>query len=227
MFTTIPNHTTIHIEKNMKTLATVLLLLLVNIAADAQNLDGTWKGTMSGPNGDFQLTFTFKVVGDSFSGDVSSQMGSIPLENGKIHGNEFSYDINFNGQVFSRTGVVDGDTVRITGSRRPEPMVLHRVKEESKIDGTWKTKVQGPQGDMELYFTFKVDGDTLTGSDSSAMGSIPLTNGIVHGSEFSFDIDMQGMKISHTCTYMVSDSIDMKANIMDQLMDFKLSRVAQ
>lgn len=210
----------------MRTLAAVLVILLVSIAADAQHLDGTWKGTMNGPNGDVELTFTFKVVGDSLSGDVSSQMGSIPLENGTIHGSEFSYDINFNGQVFSRKGVVDGDTVRITGSRRPEPMILHRVNEKSKIDGTWKTKVQGPQGEMELYFTFKVDRDTLTGSDSSAMGSIPLTKGVVHGNEFSFDIDMQGMKISHTCTYMVSDSIAMKANIMDQLMDFKLSRVA-
>jgi hypothetical protein len=210
----------------MKTLAAILLMLLVGIPADAQKLDGTWKGTMSGPNGDFELTFTFKVVGDSLSGDVTSQMGSIPLENGKIHGNEFSYDISFNGRVFSNTGVLDGDVVKIAGSRRPEPMVLHRVKEESKIDGTWKTRIQGPQGEMELYFTFKVDGDTLTGSDSSAMGSIPLTKGIVHGNDFSFDIDMQGMKISHSCTYMVSDSIDMKANIMDQLMDFKLSRVA-
>lgn len=210
----------------MKTLTAVFLLLLSSVAADAQKLDGIWKGTRSGPNGDFELTFTFRTSGDSLGGEVSSQMGSIPLENGKIHGNQFSYDISFNGQTFSSTGVIDGDVVKITGSRRPEPMVLHRVKEESKIDGTWKTKVQGPQGEMELYFTFKVDGETLTGSDSSAMGTIPLTNGIVHGNDFSFDIDMQGMKISHACTYMVSDSIDMKANIMDQLMDFTLSRVA-
>jgi hypothetical protein len=209
----------------MKTFAVSVMILLGIMAANAQNLDGVWKGTMSGPNGDFELTFTFKVAGDSLTGDVVSQMGSIPLENGKIHGNKFSYDISFNGQTFSSTGVIDSDVVKITGSRRPEPMVLHRVIEAPKIDGMWKTKVQGPQGEMELFFTFKVNGDSLTGSDSSAMGSIPLTNGIVHGKDFSFDINMQEMKISHTCSYMESDSIDMKANIMDQVMDFKLSRV--
>jgi len=209
----------------MKTFTAVLLLLLVSLAAEAQKLDGIWKGTRNGPNGDFELTFTFKVMGDSLGGDVTSQMGTIPLENGKIHGNQFSYDISFNGQSFSNTGVLDGDVVKITGSRRPEPMILHRVKDESKINGAWLTKVQGPQGDMELTFTFKVDGNTLTGTDSSAMGSIPLTNGVVQGNEFSFDIEMQEMKISHKCKYLDDDSIEMKANVMEQDMIIKLKRV--
>jgi len=220
------NNTLIHGE-NMKTFAAVLLILLGSMAADAQKLDGTWKGTRSGPNGDFELTFMFKVMGDSLGGDVSSQMGTIPLENGKIHGNQFSYDISFNGQSFSNTGVLDGDVVKITGSRRPEPMILHRVKDESKINGAWLTKVQGPQGDMELTFTFKVDGNTLTGTDSSAMGSIALTNDVVYGNDFSFDIEMQGMKISHACKYLDDDSIDMKTNVSDQVMDIKLKRVKQ
>ncbi len=209
----------------MKTFAAVILILLGSLAADAQKLDGTWKGMRSGPNGDFELTFTFKVMGDSLGGDVSSQMGTLQLENGKIHGNQFSYDINFNGQVFSSTGVLDSDVVKISGSRRPEPMVLHRVIEESKINGAWLAKVQGPQGDMELTFTFKVDGNTITGSDSSSIGLIALTNGIVHGNDFSFDIEMQEMKISHKCKYLDDDSIEMKANVMEQDMIIKLKRV--
>jgi hypothetical protein len=210
---------------NMKTFVAVLLILLGSMAVDAQKLDGTWKGTRSGPNGDFELTFTFKVKGDSLGGEVASQMGSMPLQNGKIHDNQFSYNININGQTFSSTGVLEGDVVKITGSRRPEPMILHRVKEDSKINGTWLAKVQGPQGDMELTFTFKVDGNKLVGTDSSAMGSIPLTNGVVQGNEFSFDIEMQEMKISHKCKYLDDDSIEMKANVMEQDMIIKLKRV--
>ncbi len=209
----------------MKILTVVFLLLLSSLAANAQNLDGIWKGTRSGPNGDFELTFTFKVKGDSLDGEISTQMGTMPLENGKIHGNQFSYDININGQTLSSTGVIEGDIVKITGSRRPEPMILRRVKEESKINGAWLAKVPGPEGDMELTFTFKVDGNTLTGTDSSAMGSIPLTNGVVHGNDFSFDIEMQGMKISHACKYLDNDSIEMKANVMEQDMIIKLKRV--
>jgi len=209
----------------MKTFTAVLLLLLVSLAAEAQKLDGIWKGTRSGPNGDFELTFTFKVKGESLAGEVSSQMGSMPLQNGKIHDNQFSYDIDINGQTMSSTGVLEGDVVKITGSRRPEPIILHRVKEDSKINGAWLAKVQGPQGDMELIFTFKVDGNKLVGTDSSAMGSIPLNNGVVQGNEFSFDIEMQEMKISHKCKYLDDDSIEMKANVMEQDMVIKMKRV--
>jgi hypothetical protein len=106
-------------------------------------------------------------------------------------------------------------------------MVLTRVKEESKIDGKWIGKVNGPQGEFELTFTFKVDGDTLTGKNSSSMGEIDLTNGIVNGDEFSFDVDFQGMKISHNCKYLDDNTIDMKANVMDQEVIMKLTRVAQ
>jgi len=33
------------------------------------------------------------------------------------------------------------------------------------------------------------------------------------------------MKISHACKYLDDDSIDMKANVVDQVMDIKLKRV--
>ena len=106
-------------------------------------------------------------------------------------------------------------------------MVLSRVKEESRIDGKWIGKVNGPQGEMELTFTFKVDGDTLTGTDTSPMGEIKLTNGVVNGNEFSFDVDTGGMVINHKCKYLDDDTIDVIANVMEQEMDMKLTRVNQ
>jgi hypothetical protein len=211
----------------MKTSIMVLLFLLVSITSNAQKLDGSWKGKMSGPNGDIELVFTFIVNADTLNGDVTSEMGSLPIENGKVNGNELSFDVNVNGQVISHTGVLDSDIVKLSFPWMEEPLVLSRVKEESKINGKWIGKVSGPQGDMELTFTFKVEGDTLIGTDSSSIGVIELTNGIVNGNDFSFDIDLQGMKISHKCEYLPGDSIDVKANVMDQEMDMKLTRVTQ
>ena len=210
----------------MKTSIVVLLLLVLAVNVNAQNLDGKWKGTMQGPNGDFELTFNFKVVGDSLTGDVTSQMGTLPLENGKVDGNRFSFEINVNGQSFGNTGVYENDTVKLSSPRRDEPMILNRVIEKSKIDGKWIGTVNSPQGDMELTFTFKVDGNTLTGKSASAMGEIDLTNGVVNGNEFSFDVEAQGMKISHKCKYLDDDTIDMKALVMEQEMDMKLTRAA-
>jgi hypothetical protein len=154
-------------------------------------------------------------------------MGTLSLENGKVNGNEFSFDISLNGQVITNNGVLDGDTIKLILPWRPEPMLLTRVIEESKIDGKWIGTVSGPQGDMELTFTFKVDGNKLTGKNSSAMGEIDLTNGIVNGNEFSFDVDLQGMVISHKCKYLEDDSIDVNAAVMDQDVVMKLKRAAQ
>jgi len=181
---------------------------------------------MTTPNGDFELLYTFKVDADSLSGNVTSERGTLPLENGKINGNEFSFDINFNGRVISNAGVLYGDTIKLSSPRREQPMVLSRVIEEPKIDGKWIGTVSGPQGDLELTFTFKVEGDTLTGKNSSAMGEIDLTNGVVNGDDFSFDVDLQGMKIIHKCKYLDDDSIEVKALVMDQEMIMKLTRAA-
>jgi hypothetical protein len=74
--------------EKMKTIVTVLLLLVVSIASNAQTLDGSWQGKFSGPNGDMDLVFTFKVNADTLNGDATSEMGSLPIENGKINGNE-------------------------------------------------------------------------------------------------------------------------------------------
>ncbi|MEJ2614861.1 MAG: sialate O-acetylesterase [Ignavibacteriaceae bacterium] len=208
----------------MKTYITGILLLLLSITSFAQNLDGSWKGKMGTPNGDMDLIFTFKVDNDTLSGNVTSEMGTLPIENGKINGNEFSFDVDVNGQVISHNGVLDGNIVKLSLPWTDQPMELSRVKKESKINGKWIGLVSGPQGEMELTFTFKVNGDTLTGTDSSSLGVIELTNGIVDGNDFSFDIDLNGMKISHKCKYLDNDTINVVADVMDQQINMKLTR---
>lgn len=211
----------------MKTRISILLLLALCLSINAQNLDGKWKGKMSSPNGDFELTFTFKVNEASLSGDVESQMGTLPIENGKVNGNDFSFDVSVNGQAINHTGKLEGDIVKLTLSMMDQPMELNRVVEKSKIDGKWLGKSSSPQGDMEITFTFIVDGGKLTGKNSSAMGEIDLTNGVVNGNDFSFDVELQGMKIVHNCKYLADDTIDIKAVVMDQEMPMKLTRVTQ
>jgi len=211
----------------MKTIITVLLLLVVSIASNAQTLDGSWKGKFSGPNGDMDLVFTFKVNADTLNGDVTSEMGSMPIENGKVNENDFTFDVNVNGQVISHIGVLDGDTVKLSMPFGDQVMELSRVKEESKINGKWIGNISSPQGDMELTFTFKVDGDTLTGSDTSPMGETELSKGVVNGNDFSFDVDAGGMIINHKCKYLDDDTIDVIANVMDQEINMKLTRATQ
>ncbi len=208
----------------MKTYFIAFLLLVFSISGFAQNLDGSWKGKMSTPNGDMDLTFTFKVIGDSLNGNVTSQMGTLPLENGRINGSEFSFDVDVNGQSIHHAGVLDSGKVKLSLPWMKKRMVLNRVNEESKINGKWIGTVSGPQGDMELLFTFKVKGDTLTGTDSSSAGVIDLTNGKINGNIFSFDINLQGMTINHKCKYIPDDTIKVTADVMQRQIEMNLIR---
>ncbi len=83
------------------------------------------------------------------------------------------------------------------------------ISQAQGIDGKWKGEMQSPNGPFELTFSFKVAGDTLTGAVLGQMGDMPISNGKVNGKEFSFDVSMGDMTISHQCTFM-TDSISMK-----------------
>ena len=208
----------------MKTIITVLLLLF--ISTTAQNLDGKWKGTMNGPNGETELLFTFVTDGDSLTGTVSSPMGDLPIENAKLNGNEFSFDVNVNGMVINHDCILEGDEVKMSVPFMDQAMEIVLKKEESKINGTWVGNISSPQGDMQITYHFIVNGDTLTGTDTSPMGTIDLINGVVEDdNKFSFDIDLQGMKIGHKCTYLEDDTIDMIVEMMGQESLVKLNRV--
>jgi hypothetical protein len=55
--------------------------------------------------------------------------------------------------------------------------------------GTWKASIETPNGTMENTFTFKVDGDKLTGTITMGqMGEGPISEGKVDGENVSFAV---------------------------------------
>lgn len=78
------------------------------------------------------------------------------------------------------------------------------------IDGTWKGKMAN--GDMELTFVFKMTDGKLTGVVQSPNGDMEITNAIVNGKDFSFDVSFGDMTIKHECTLQADDTINMKAS---------------
>lgn len=107
-----------------------MLFFLVGIAAYAQSDDitGKWKATLSGPQGEMELTFNYKVDNGVLTGTIASQMGEIPLENGKVDGKKFSYDFAIQDMDVSHTGELISKDELMVKSQRGE-MKLTRVKE--------------------------------------------------------------------------------------------------
>jgi hypothetical protein len=144
-----------------------------------------------------------------------------------LSGTSLCAPVNQSNGVIIMNDIAGSETIKLSSPRSEQPIESTRAAEDSKIDGRWTGKVTSPQGEMEITYTFKVDGNKLTGIDSTSMGVIDLTNGVVDGNKFSFDVDVQDMKISHKCEYLTDDTIDVKAIINDQEMVMKLTRVAK
>jgi len=87
-----------------------LLFILVNFIA-ASGIDGKWKGTFQGPNGPFDIIYTFKVTDDSLTGNVQTPMGTKDFFNGKIDSTRFSFDTEWNAMTMYHHCTVKGDSI--------------------------------------------------------------------------------------------------------------------
>jgi hypothetical protein len=100
----------------MKLLAIAVLLATAAFAAD---VDGKWSGTMSTPNGDVPVNFTFKADGAALNGStMGPDGGEIPIKEGKVDGNNISFTVTFDFQGMPFTmnykGAVDKDQIKFT-----------------------------------------------------------------------------------------------------------------
>lgn len=98
-------------------------------------VDGSWEGTVSGPQGDFPMSFTFKVDGTKLTGSTMGFDGTpVPIKDGKIDGSNISYavSIDFGGMPFDMTykGVVSSDQIKMSGDAfgMPFDFVLKKAK---------------------------------------------------------------------------------------------------
>jgi len=94
------------------------------------------------------------------------------------------------------------------------------------MNGTWKGTLAAPDGnEYPLNYTFKIDGDKLTGTGQSSQGSIELTEGKAKGDSLSFAIDVGGVKVLNTGKYFATgDSISLNVDYQGYIMHSTLKR---
>jgi hypothetical protein len=104
----------------------------VAMAAAPNPVDGRWQATVSGPNGDFTLNFTFKAEGTKLTGTVETPGGDQPISDGKIEGDKLSFKTQFQDNVIEHEGTISGDTIqlKVKGPWGESEMTLKRVAEK-------------------------------------------------------------------------------------------------
>lgn len=201
-------------------------LLLCATTAAAQSADGagTWDATLTSPQGSFNVQLILKQDGEKLSGVVKNQQGETPIE-GTLTGKDLKlkYTIKFqdNDMVITMTatvdgaaikgkadygGLADGDfTAKRAGATAAAPsapaMAAPATGEKMDVTGAWVFQVETSAGAGSPTFTFKQDGENITGQYKGTFGEAPLT-GTVKGTEIKFSIKASAQGQEATLTYI-------------------------
>src|SRR5665213_2884776 len=89
-----------------KIFTTVALVCCVMVCfAIAADLAGKWTGSIKTPDGnEVPLSYTFKTDSGKLTGIATSPQGDIPISDGKLTGNDFSFNLSFSGTDIKHTG---------------------------------------------------------------------------------------------------------------------------
>lgn len=120
----------------------VAFIALGSMSALAADFNGKWTGEIPGRDGNPQtISFDFHVDGAKLTGKITTPRGDTDISNGKVDGDNISFDqvLNFNGNEFtiSYAGKADGATIKFTrtfgsggmgGDRPPTEFVAKKAE---------------------------------------------------------------------------------------------------
>jgi hypothetical protein len=104
--------------------------------AFAADVTGKWVGSVETPNGPLELTYDFKAEGETLTGTVTSPMGSLPLNKGKVAGAVLTYEVALDNNVITHEATMNDAgteiTVKATGDWGTNSYVVKKVEAPAK-----------------------------------------------------------------------------------------------
>jgi len=96
--------------KKILTTTALVCCFMVCLAVVA-DLSGKWSGAIKTPDGsEIPVTYDFKVDGTKLTGTADSPQGSVPIDDGKIDGENFSFKVTVSGTDYPHTGKMYADS---------------------------------------------------------------------------------------------------------------------
>lgn len=113
----------------MKIRSLAIAFVLLAGSCFAADVDGKWAGTVSTPNGDVPVSFTFKADGSMLAGSTMGPDGmEVKISDGKVDGNNISFSLTFDfggmPVMLAYKGVLDKDQIKFTVDFGGMPMAF-------------------------------------------------------------------------------------------------------
>lgn len=225
-----------------RALAASLVLIVAQLlgassqAAQGASIVGSWDITIESPQGKNTSVLMIKKDGDKLGGMIKGARGERPLESVTLSGSDITFVMkaNIQGQdmVFTYKGKVEKDSMKgdadfggfATGTWSAVP---HKEGDAApaaapsapqaggvNITGDWSVTVETSAGSGSPTFTFKQDGEKLTGMYKGQFGESPLT-GTVKGSDINFTIKVnaQGQDLTIVYSGKIESKDSMKGKV--------------
>ena len=80
-------------------------------------VDGSWKTVVESPMGNQEATLTIESSGDSFTGSYAGALGTMPIKDGKVSGNQLDWSIDMTvpmPMTLTVSATVEGDSLNGT-----------------------------------------------------------------------------------------------------------------
>ncbi len=221
---------------------TAVVLVCAPAAVRAQGGPaGNWELNMTTPQGTSTVTLALTLAGDTLAGDLSSQLGSVPVT-GTAAGDsvQLSADVNIQGMAltFGITGKVEGDSMTgnvkvgdfgefpFTGKRAAAAAPASSATAAAAtagaaapitdLNGKWDiTLVIEGMGEIPVAAVMKQEGEKLSGTLSGPTGDIEIAGTVTGRSvRIDFEADTPQGKIPVTMTGDIGDtSVTGKASL--------------
>jgi hypothetical protein len=215
-----------------------LLLCAVMASAQSGGATGTWDASLTSPQGSFNVKLILKQEGEKVTGVVRGQRGDTPVE-GTNNGKEITlkYTIKFqdNDLPITLTGAYEAASIkgsadyggmaqgefsakRAAADAGPAPAKPPAnsapANNASDISGEWLFQVETGAGTGSPNFTFKQEGEKLTGQYKGAFGEAPLTGTFKDGKiAFTIKVDAQGQQLTINYTGTLEKDGTMKGAV--------------
>lgn len=219
-------------------LTTTFVLMMVSLSAalggQSANVAGSWDITIESPQGKRTVLLVIKKDGDKLSGSMKSPQGETALDSVALASDEITFvmtrQIQGQDMKFTYKGKVAKDSMKgdadfggfATGTwsavphkedagAAPSPAPQPASSGATNITGVWNFAVETAAGSGSPTFTFKQDGEILTGTYKGQFGEAPLT-GTVKGSDVKFTakVNAQGQDLTITYAGKIESKDSMK-----------------
>lgn len=186
---------------------------------------GSWDVTIDSPQGQRTVVMVIKKDGEKFTGAMKSPQGERPLDSVAVKGDEITFvmtrQVQGQDMVMTYKGKIAKDSMKgdadfgglATGtwsavphkedagaSSGPAATPAASSSSANNISGAWDFAVETGGGSGAPSFTFKQEGETLTGTYKGQFGEGPLT-GTVKGDDVKFSLSLSAGGQSMTVVY--------------------------